>query len=65
MNPDVAGLPSKRLSAMDWANAEGTNMDIKARDESMKFEVAPESIRVGIEFRMPGMWVGTKKEISD
>ena len=42
MNPDVAGLPSKRLSAMGWANAVGTNMDIKARAESMKFEVAPD-----------------------
>src|SRR6266481_368577 len=65
MNPDIAGLPLKRLSAMGWANAEGTNMDIEARDESMKFEVAPESIRVEIESGMPGIRVGTKKEISD
>ncbi len=50
---------------MGWANTEGTNMEIEARDEPMKFEVAPKSIRVGIEFGMPGMWVGTKKEISD
>ena len=48
MNPDVAGLPSKRLSVMGWANAVGTNMDIEARAESMKFEVVPESIRVGM-----------------
>src|SRR6266481_3640576 len=74
MNPDVAGLLSKRLSAMGWANAEGTNMDIEARDESMKFEVAPESMkfevapesmRVEIESGMPRIWVRTKKEISD
>ena len=55
----------KRLSVMGWANAEGTNMDIEARDESMKFEVVPESMRVEIELGMPGIWVGTKKETSD
>ena len=65
MNPNVAGLPSKRLSVMGWANTDGTNMDIEARDKSMKFEVAPELIRVEIEFGMLGMWIGTKKEISD
>ena len=48
MNPDLAGLPSKRLSVMGWANTVDTNMDIEARAESMKFEVAPESIRVGM-----------------
>ena len=53
MNPDVAGLPSKRLSAMGWANAVGTNMDIKARAKSMKFEVAPESIRVRMVSGIP------------
>ena len=32
---------------MRWvANAVGTNIDVEARAESMKFEVAPESIRV-------------------
>ncbi len=50
---------------MGWANAEGTNMDIEARDESMKFEVVPESMRVEIELGMPGIRVRTKKEISD
>ena len=65
MNPDIAGLPSKRHSAMGWANAEGTNIDILARDESMKFEVAPESIKVEIESGMPGIRVRTKKEVSD
>ncbi len=55
----------KKLSVMGWANAEGTNIDISARDESMKFEVVPESIRVEIESGMPGIWVGTKKEVSD
>ena len=53
MNPDVAGLLSKRLSAMGWANAVGTNMDIEARAKSMKFEVAPKSIRVGMVWGIP------------
>ncbi len=65
MNPDVAGLPSKRHSVMGWANTEGTNMDIDARDESMTFEVALESMRVKIGLERPGIQRGIKKEISD
>ena len=61
MNPDVAGLLSKMLSAMGWANAVGTNMDIEARAKSMKFEVAPESIRVGMASGIPRIRVKTKK----
>ena len=61
MNPDVAGLLSKRLSAMGWANADGTNMDIEARVEPIKFEVAPELIRVGMGSGIPWIQVGTKK----
>ena len=53
MNPDISGLPSKRLSAMGWANAVGTNMDIEARAESMKFEVVPKLIRVGMGSGIP------------
>ena len=55
MNPDVAGLPSKRLSAMGWANTIDTNMDFEARAELMKFEVVPESIRVGMGSGIP--WI--------
>ena len=65
MNPDVAGLPSKRLSVMGWANAVGTNIDVEARAESMKFEVAPESIRVGMVSEIPRIRVETKKDMSD
>ena len=65
MNPDVAGLPSKRLSAMGWANAVGTNIDIEARAESMKFEVVPKSIRVGMVLEIPRIRVETKKDVSD
>ena len=65
MNPDVAGLLSKRLSAMGWANAVGTNIDVEARAESMKFEVVPESIRVGMVSGIPRIRVETKKDVSD
>ena len=65
MNSDVAGLPSKRLSAMGWANANGTNMDIEARAESIKFKVAPESIRVRMGSGILWMQVETKKEVLD
>ena len=65
MNPDVAGLLSKRLSAMGWANTVGTNMNIEARAESIKFEVAPESIRVGMVLGIPRIRVKTKKDVSD
>ena len=61
MNPDIAGLLSKRLSAMGWANAVGTNIDVEARAESMKFKVAPESIRVGMVSEIPRIRVETKK----
>ena len=53
MNPVVSGLLSKRLSVMGWASAVGTNIDIEARAELMKFEVAPESIRVGMVSGIP------------
>ena len=65
MNPDVAGLPSNRHNAMGWANAAGTNTDIVANVESIKFNVAPESMRVGIGLEMPGSRRETKKDISD
>ena len=65
MNPDIAGLLSKRLSAMGWANAVGTNMDIEAKAKSMKFEVVPESIRVGMGSEILRIRVETKKDVSD
>ena len=65
MNPDIAGLPSKRLRVMGWANAVGTNIDEEARVELMKFEVVPESIRVGMVSEIPMMRVETKKDVSD
>jgi len=40
---------------MGWANAVGTNMDLVAKDASIKFDVAPESMRVGIRLGMPGI----------
>ena len=65
MNPDIAGLLSNRHNAMGWANAAGTNTDIVANVESIKFDVAPESMRVGIGLGMPGSRRETKKDILD
>ena len=65
MNPDIAGLPSNRHNAMGWANAAGTNTDIMANVESIKFNVTPESMRVGIRLGMPGSRRETKKDILD
>ena len=50
---------------MGWANAVGTNIDVEARAESMKFEVAPKSIRVGMVSEIPMIRVKTKKDVSD
>ena len=65
MNPNIAGLPSKRQSVMGWANTVGTKKDIEANDTSMKFKVAPESSKVRMELGRLGMWRDTKKETSD
>ena len=65
MNPDVAGLPSNRHNAMGWANAAGTNTDIVANVESIKFDVVLESMRVRIGLGMPGIQRETKNDISD
>ena len=50
---------------MGCANAVDTNMDFEARAESMKFEIAPESIRVGMGSGIPWIQVETKKDMSD
>ena len=55
MNLDIAGLPSNRHNVMGWANTAGTNMDIVANVESIKFDVALESMRVGIGLGMLGI----------
>ena len=65
MNPDVVGFPLNKHSAMGWANAAGTNIDIVAKVESIKFNVTPESMRVGMGSGMPGIRRETKKDISD
>ena len=41
------------------------NMDFEARAKSMKFEIVPESIRVGIGSGIPWIRVETKKDVSD
>ena len=41
------------------------NIDIEARAESIKFEVVPESIRVGMVSGIPRIRVKTKKDMSE
>ena len=65
MNPDVVGLLLNRHNVMGWANAAGTITDIVANVESIKFDVALESMRVGIGLGMPGSQRETKKDILD
>jgi hypothetical protein len=65
MKPLVAGFPLKRQRAI----GEARGVQVKpGRDEkaiSMKFEVAPESINVGIVFRRPGICTRIMKEESE
>ena len=42
-----------------------THRDFGARAKSMKFKVAPESIRVRMGSGIPGIRVETKKDVSD
>jgi len=50
---------------MGWANTAGTNIDRAAKVESIKFNVMPESMRVGIGSGIPGIQRENKKDISD
>jgi len=45
INLGVAGLPLKRHSVIGWSRGSNTKGGEAARDESKKFEVAPESIK--------------------
>jgi len=54
-------LPLNKQSAMGWANAAGTNIDRVAKVESIKYDVAPELMRVGIGLGIPGIQRETKK----
>ena len=59
------GLLSNRHNVMGWANTAGTNTDIVANVESIKFDVTLESMRVRIGLGMLGSRRETKKDILD
>ena len=48
---------------MGCANTVDTNMDFEARAESMKFKVAPKSIRVRMGSGIPEIRVETEKDV--
>jgi hypothetical protein len=54
MKPLVAGFPSKRQRAMGVASGVQAKPGREEKALSMKFEVAPESMRVGMGCSRPG-----------
>jgi hypothetical protein len=65
MKPLVAGFPSNRHKAMGVVSGVRRKMCSFARLESIKLEVAPESINVGTGLRRPGSRHGTRNEVSE
>ena len=55
INPAVAGLPSKRHRMMGRSKGSITKRGESAREESKKFEVAPESMSADIGSERPGI----------
>src|SRR5882724_9988280 len=65
INPAVAGLPSKRHSAISRSRGSNTKFGDAARDESKKFEVAPESMSADTGSGRPGRVREIRKETSE
>src|SRR5882724_46883 len=65
INPAVAGLPSKRHSAISRSRGSNTKFGNAARDESKKFEVAPESMSADTGSGRPGRVREIRKETSE
>jgi len=65
INPAIYGLPLKRHSATGLSNGSSTEVGKVARDESKKFEVAPESMSADTGSERPGIWRETRKETSE
>ena len=64
INPAVTGLPLKRHSVIGWSRGSNTKGGKVARDESKKFEVAPESISPDTGSERPGRQREIRKETS-
>jgi len=65
INPAVTGLPSKRHSAIRRSRGSITKGEEVARDESKKFEVAPESMSTDTGLERPGSRREIRKETSE
>jgi hypothetical protein len=65
MKPLVAGFPSKRQRAMGLARGVQAKPGRDEKALSMKFEVAPESMRVGMSPSRPGSCTWMMKEDSE
>ena len=65
IKPAVAGLPLKRHRAMGQSKGSVTKRGDLAREESKKFEVAPESMSADTGSGRPGIWMRTRKETSE
>src|SRR5882672_2864791 len=65
INPTVTGLPSKRHREMGRSKGSVTKRGELAREESKKFEVAPESMSADTGSGRPGIQMRTRKETSE
>src|SRR5882724_11036429 len=65
INPAVAGLPSKRHSAISRFRGSNTKVGEAARDKSKKFKVAPKSMSADTGSERPGRVREIRKETSD
>jgi hypothetical protein len=65
MKPLVAGFPSKRQRAMGLARGVQAKPGREEKALSMKFDVAPESMRVGMSPSRPGSCTWMMKEESE
>ena len=55
IKPAVVGLPLKRHREMGWSKGSITKRGESAREESKKFEVAPESMSANTGLGRPGI----------
>ena len=65
INLAVAGLPSKRHNAISRSRGSSTKVGEVARDESKKFEVAPESMSADTGSERPRRAREIRKETSE
>src|SRR5882724_872125 len=65
INPAVTHLPSNRHRARGRSKGSDMKRGNVAREESKKFEVAPESMSTDTGSARPGILMRTRKETSD